>query len=703
MHPFRENHAWPSRPGVRPVFLAPGTIAQAAQFASRAIAYCNSFGARLALLWIATAPRPFLLSLPIARSLRLRAAMVRPEPPRPSPPAPAVATVTPLSSTATVGLIAMAVGALYLGSEILIPLALAILLSFTLAPIVIRLRRWGLGRIPSVLAVVLLLFIALLGVGSVVATQLADLATNLPTYEWNLRSKIRELRVAIPSGGVIERTQEMFGDLRRELQEEAKPPGEEEGEAAASGEGEQAKPVLVQVQRPPPTTLETLRDVGVPLIAPFATAGLVVVLVIFMLLQREDLRDRVLRLVGGREVARATEAMDDAAKRISRYLLMQLLINVLYGIPVAVGLYFIGVPNPILWGCLATVLRFIPYLGPVMGALLPISLSFAVSPGWTLPLLTVTLFVVLELFSNNVLEPWLYGSSTGLSPVAVLVAAVFWTMLWGPIGLLMSTPLTVCLVVLGRHVPQLGFFDVLLGDEPAFSPEVKFYQRLLARDPEEATELAEEYLEDGTLDELYDSVILPALVHAEHDRLRGSLPRAAVEEIAVDTIGVIDELEEEQNLLADGAAGATASPTEASILCIGARNGLDEAAAALLAHLLARSGVGARTVPRAAIAGRNLASLERQDVALICLSYVNPEATQHAQRTLRRLRQHFGAEVRIMVGMWTTDPTAGATQERLRASGADVVVGSLRQAVRQIEEDTSARPEATSGTRTTAA
>ncbi len=455
--------------------------------------------------------------------------MVRPEAPRPrSQPAPPVAAVAPMSPTATVAVLVVVVGALYLGSEILIPLALAILLSFTLAPIVVRLRRWGLGRIPSVLAVVLLLFITMLGLGSIIATQLADLATNLSTYEWNLRTKIRELRIAVPSGGVIERTSDMLQDLRQELQEVTRPPGEEaEGQGATSGESEPVKPVLVRVQSPAPSPLETLRDVGGPLIAPFATAGLVVVLVIFMLLQREDLRDRVLRLVGGREVARATEAMDDAGKRISRYLLMQLIINVLYGIPVGIGLYFIGVPNPILWGCLATVLRFIPYLGPVIGALFPIALSFAVAPGWTLPVLTLGLFVTLELFSNNVLEPWLYGASTGLSPVAVLVAAVFWTMLWGPLGLLMSTPLTVCLVVLGRHVPQLGFFDVLLGDEPALSPEVKFYQRLLARDPDEATELAEEYLEDGSLDKLYDSVILPALVHAEQDRLRGSLHRSS--------------------------------------------------------------------------------------------------------------------------------------------------------------------------------
>jgi hypothetical protein len=286
----------------------------------------------------------------------------------------------------------------------------------------------------------------------------------------------------------------------------------------------------------------------------------------------------------------------------------------------------------------------------------------------------------------------------------VLVAAVFWTMLWGPLGLLMSTPLTVCLVVLGRHVPQLAFFDVLLGDEPALSPEVKFYQRLLARDPVEAAELAEEYLEDGSLDKLYDAIILPALVHAEQDRMRGSLPRAAVEEIAEDTIGVIDELEEEY-LIADEAAGDAAAvalkPT--SVLCIGARNGLDEAAAAMLAHLLTRRGAGARAVSRAEIAGRNLASLEREGVAQICLSYVNAEATQHAQRTSRRLRQHFGTGVRVILGMWAAEPSPEAPRGLLEATGADLVVTSLRQAVRQIEEGMPERPEAAPRSQTSAA
>jgi predicted PurR-regulated permease PerM len=612
---------------------------------------------------------------------------------------------TSISPTAMIAGMALVVAALYLGSEILIPLALAILLSFMLAPIVIRLRRWHLGRVPSVLVVVLLLFVALLGLGSIVATQVVDLAENLPRYEWNLRTKIRDLRIAIPSGGIVERTSDMLRDLGEELEEATAPEksGAASGRAAQSGrepergrEAPPPEPVLVQVREPAPSPLQTLEEVAGPLVAPIATAGLVVVFVIFMLLQREDLRDRVLRLVGASDVARTTEAMDDAAKRISRYLLMQLVINVLYGIPVGVGLYFIGVPNPILWGLLATVLRFIPYVGPVIAALGPIALSFAVAPGWTLPLLTIALFVALELFSNNVLEPWLYGSSTGLSPVAILVAAVFWTTLWGPVGLLLSTPLTVCLVVLGRHVPQLGFFDVLLGDEPALAPEVRFYQRLLARDPEEAEELAEEYLEEESLDKLYDTVVLPALGFAEQDRLRGNLDRAAVQEIAEDTINLVDDLAEEYAGQTDESAEAAAPSANITVLCIGARNGLDEAAAAMLAQLLTSRGVGAKILPREIVSGKNMARLRGEDMTMICLSYVNPGATQHAHRIVRRLRQHLRSDVRIMVGLWTANSAAEPRQELLDATGADLVATSLWQAVRQIEDaDAPERTQAT--------
>jgi predicted PurR-regulated permease PerM len=599
---------------------------------------------------------------------------------------PAAPTTSP--TALLVGMV-IVVGALYLGSEILIPLALAILLSFMLAPIVIRLRRWRLGRIPSVLIVVVLVFTALLGLASVVGTQIVDLATNLPRYEWNLRSKIRDLSIAIPSGGVVEQTSEMLRDLGEEL-EEATAPAEK---AESGAEAPPPEPIPVRVQRPAPTPMQTLREIGGPLVAPIATAGLVVVFVIFMLLQREDLRDRIIRLVGASDVARTTEAMNDAAKRISRYLLMQLVINLLYGIPVGVGLYFIGVPNPILWGMLATILRFIPYVGPVIAALFPIALSFAVAPGWTIPLLTIALFVVLELFSNNFLEPWLYGSSTGLSPVAVLVAAVFWTTLWGPVGLLLSTPLTVCLVVLGRHVPQLAFFDVLLGDEPALAPEVKFYQRLLAHDPEEAEEIADEYLEEEELEKLYDAVIMPALGLAEQDRLRGALDRATVNQIAEDVIGLIDDLAvEHAPEFEEDAEDADVAPERPPVLCIGARNGLDEAAAAMLAQLLARRGFAATTMPHDVLSGKNMARLPGQEASTIFLCYVNPAATQHAHRVVRRLRHHLGSGVRIIVGLCTAGAAAEERNDLLEATGADQVATSLWQALRELEESRQPEP-----------
>jgi len=597
----------------------------------------------------------------------------------------------PASGMALLAAMAAVVAALYFGQDILIPLALAILLSFMLAPIATRLRRWGLGRVPSVIAVVLLVLVVLTGVGSIVAGQLVSLAGNISLYEWNLRSKIRSFSEAIPSGGVVDRTTQMLRDLRKEIEEATKEAeGGGSGQASLPGQPEAVEPVPVEVQQPGVPPLEALQQFAGPLVEPVATAGIVLVFVVFMLLQREDLRDRVIRLVGSGDVRRTTEAMDDAGKRISRYLLMQLIINVLYGVPVGVGLYFIGVPSPILWGLLATVARFVPYVGPIIGALFPIAVSFAADPGWTLPLLTVALFVTLELFSNNVLEPWLYGSSTGLSPVAVIVAAVFWTTLWGPVGLLLSTPLTVCLIVLGRHVPQLAFFDVLLGNEPVLASEVKFYQRLLARDPDEATEMAEEYLEEEPLDKLYDAVIMPALALAEEDRLSGSLDRDKVKEVADDTIGVVEYLAEEEGREVE-AADETPSAEPVGVLCIGPRNRLDEAAAAMLAHLLVRGGVNARTLPRDSVAMRNLARLERTGVTVICLSYVNPAATQHAQRVIRRLRQHFGPEVRILVGLWTAEAAPGEPEEALEVTGAELVATSLRQAVRQVQE--AQRPE----------
>ncbi|HET6519815.1 MAG TPA: AI-2E family transporter [Geminicoccaceae bacterium] len=604
-------------------------------------------------------------------------------------------TTPPTSATATTLILVVVVVALHFGRDILIPFALSVLLSFALAPITTRLRRWGLGRVPSVIAVVVLVFLVVIGFSALVANQVIHLADNLPRYEYNLRAKIRALGDAAPTGGVFERATQMVRDVGKEIEEVTGREAEETPSPAAPAEPadeaeEEREPIPVEVREPAPGPLQALWLFAGPLIGPLATAGLVVVFVIFILLQREDLRDRLIRLFGSGDVHRTTEAMNDAAERISRYLFMHLVINLLYGIPVAVGLYFIGVPNPLLWGLLATMLRFIPYAGPAIAMVAPIALSFAVDPGWTMPLLTIALFVTLELFSNNVLEPWLYGSSTGLSPVAIIVAAVFWTMLWGPIGLLLSMPLTVCLVVLGRHVPQLRFLEVLLGSDPVLEADVKFYQRMLAGDPVEATEMAEEFLEERPLEELYDGVIVPALAFAEQDRLRGALERDRQVVIAQDTMGVIEELRADDEELAAGdpaARAADEAPPPArpvTVLSVGARNSLDEAAAAMLAHLLARRGLTARVLPCETVSGGNLPRLERGGVALVCLSYVNPKALQHARRVVRRLRQHFPDGVPILVGLWHAEPAEGDPRDALAATGADLLATSLSDAAEQV-------------------
>ena len=505
-------------------------------------------------------------------------------------PRPALESTTapsPLSPTATILLTVATIAALYLGSDVLISLALAILLSFALGPPVTWLYRRGLPRVPAVLAVMLLVTLLLGGFAALVASQLTQLAQQLPTYEENLRIKARELAEAAPSGGVVNRASDLLRDLNREIDKiaagddsAANPGAAAAGSPQASRSGRSRSRSTSRQQTP----LSALAEFVGPLVQPIATAGIVLVFIVFVLLQREDLRDRMIRLFGMNDVHRATAAISDAAKRIGRYLLMQLVVNLLYGIPVGLGLYLIGVPNALLWGLLATVLRFVPYLGPILAAASPIALSLAVDPSWTTPLLTIALFVVLELFTNNVLEPWLYGASTGLSPLALIVAAVFWTTLWGPVGLLLATPLTVCLVVLGRHVPQLHIFEVLLGDTPVLEPDVKFYQRLLAGDPHDAEEVADDLLEERPLSEVLGRIVLPALVLADQDRQRGALaPAARARDCG---LGAGDRRRSCRDRGYDGRAegGSTGSvaarPVRRRAGCYGRRRGLDGGAPA---------------------------------------------------------------------------------------------------------------------------
>ena len=373
---------------------------------------------------------------------------------------------TAASPILTAGGIVLAIGGLYFGAEIFVPFALAILLSFILTPMVNLLRRWRVPRIAAVLIAVSLAFVVVAGVALVVGRQLVQLADNLPKYQTTITEKIHSLQKSAPGGGVISKVTTTVEDLSKEISG-----GDRKSEPAQPRLGSRAEePVTVRLEPPQPRPLELIRSVIGPLLAPLATAGLVVIFVIFVLLEREDLRDRFIKLAGAGDLQKSTQAINDAATRVSRYLVMQLIVNLLYGIPIGIALYFVGVPNAILWGLLAAVLRFIPYLGPFLAALFPIALAIAVDPGWTMLFWVVGLFLVAELISNNVVEPWLYGSSTGLSSLAIIIAAIFWTMLWGPVGLFLSTPLTVCVVVIGRYVPQLEFLGVLLGSDPVLAP-----------------------------------------------------------------------------------------------------------------------------------------------------------------------------------------------------------------------------------------
>ena len=361
-------------------------------------------------------------------------------------------------------------------------MTLAVLLSFMLSPVCDWLERHRLSRIPAVLVTAVLGFAALGLLVWIAVVQMTELAPKMPEYQANLQAKLHSANAyAIAALSKVTRAGR---DIGQNLPE---------SDGLQEPQGTSDRPYSVRVISSPASPLEVFGGVFGTVLGGLASAGIVIVLVVFFLIRREDLRDRFIRLIGKGQVTVTTQMLEDAGTRVSRYLSMLLLINATFGTAVGIGLYLIGLPNAVLWGILAATLRFIPYLGPWIAAAMPIGLAMAISTGWVAPLLTIGLFVVLELFSNNVMEPWLYGKRTGVSAVAVLVAAVFWTWLWGVVGLLLATPLTVCLLVIGKHVPQLSFLDILLGNEPVFEPAKRVYQRLVAGDQEEAAELVEDY------------------------------------------------------------------------------------------------------------------------------------------------------------------------------------------------------------------
>jgi predicted PurR-regulated permease PerM len=613
---------------------------------------------------------------------------------------PAQTRLTQQRGTALINMAvaALIIAALYFGREIFVPVALAVLLSFVLAPFVIRLHAWRIPRTASVLIVVFFGFAIIFSLGGLMVSQATHLAAKLPGYQQTLSDKVDSIRGLLGGSGPLEQASTVLKELGTQLQH-----------GNAADQPDQAKqatdrtiPIPVEVKQPDPGALTTLAKIIEPLLSPLTTTGVVVIFVTFILLQREDLRNRLVRLAGSGDIQRTTAALDDAGKRLSKLFLTQIVFNAVFGLAIGAGLEFIGVPSAPLWGLIAMILRFVPYIGALISAIFPLILSAAVGSGWEMLVLTALLFVVLEVLAGQVIEPLVYGHSSGLSPVAIILSASFWTWLWGPIGLVMATPLTICLVVAGRHIERLKFLEIMLGDRPPLTPAQLCYQRLLAADPLEAAEQAHDFLKEGSLEDYCDTILLKGLRLAEADRRLGHLDEERLNRITSTVHELVADLEEHH----DGAAtdhpsldmsanpGAAIALEQAmanrepieertgssrSVLCIPGSGKLDEAAALVLAYLLRHHGIGATAEEADALSMSKFFSFDMTDTSLACVCYVDEPSAAKIQATVRRLsKKKFDAHILLaLFGAEGTTPPVGEV-------GATVSGGSFSAALKDI-------------------
>ena len=576
------------------------------------------------------------------------------------------------------------VATLYIAQDVLVPITLAVMLSFVLSPLVDFLGRLGLWRAAAVAVSVLFALGAIGLIATLLGSQAATLAVDAPRYVEAVQSKVEKIQ-----GLATTRIATITALLNRGKPAPAAvavPAVRTRGgkaESTALPGGSQQQPVVVEIARPNSSVLAVARAVIQPILGPLETTLIVLIVAVFILMQREDLRDRFIRLFGSRDLHRTTIALDDAGQRLSRYFVSQLGVNSCFGVVIGVGLWLIGVPSAALWGVMAGLLRFVPYLGPLLAAVAPLTLAAAVDPGWWTAIYVALLFVIVEPLTGYVVEPLVYGHSTGLSPMSVIVAAVFWTWIWGPIGLILSTPLTLCLIVMGRHVKSLEFFDVLLGDRPALSEVDRFYQRTLANDPDEALDQAEKMLADRPLVDYYDSVVLPALRLAADDERRGTITRERTAEMIRSILAVISDLDQH----GDGKRAPTSTheriqrPPRGFVACVAGRGPFDDVVSAMLAQLLAQQGVVTRRVPYALASREGIAQLDLSVVQVTILSYLElAGAPAHLRYLIRRLRQRAPHAV-LIAGLWfQVDPVMTDAQQQ-KVVGADGYVASMREAL----------------------
>jgi predicted PurR-regulated permease PerM len=549
------------------------------------------------------------------------------------------------------------VGVLFWARSIFIPITLAIFLAFVLVPVVARLQRIGLGRTTAVITTVGLVICSSLGIGAVVVSQIMQLADTLPDRHEAIKAKVTAAREMVVGDG-----SNRFGQLVDDVT------------GIISPKPAQTNTMIVESSSPLTAQLNTYLS---PAAEMAGQAAFTFILTVYMLLRREDLRNRMIRLLGAGKVTTTTKAVDDASQRISRYLLSQFIVNSTFGLIIAIGMFALGVKYSILWGFIATIMRYVPYVGTWVGLIPPVLFSFATAPawggGWGQPIAVFALFIGLETFCNNVVEPTVYGQSMGLSEVAQLVAAAVWAFLWGPMGLILSGPLTVCILVLGRHVSRFNFWVVLLGDEPALEPRVAFYQRLTAHDQDEAADVAMDEAKKTSAEAVFDTVVIPALCLARRDREEGDLDAADMNYIVTAAREVADEVAE---LL----PAPTGNPNDrVRILLCPARDNTEQFAAELLALTLDSNRWEVKLAGDETLASELVEMVASFRPEVVLITAMPPGGLSHARYLLTRLRQRF-PDVKLLVGRWGEETTLESRSEAIRnADGVDRTLAESRK------------------------
>jgi predicted PurR-regulated permease PerM len=570
------------------------------------------------------------------------------------------------------------VAALYFGRSVFIPLALALLLSMLLAPAMSLATRLRVPRLLGLLAVGVLLGSVTFGLAWKLSIEFSDLTDQLPSYKATLEDKIQSV------GGLensnFSRVSEALSDLEAELVKSEKDGTKRPGIMGSSS----ARPVTVKVV-PPSNTMASVESA----LGSMGAAGMVIIFTIFILMGREDLRNRLIHLTSGGRLTVVTQAVDEATRRVQRYLFLQSAVNAMFGVIVGVGLSLIGIPEAWLWGLMAAVLRFLPYVGAPAAAVIPVVLSLAAFPGWGHGVATVAFFVVLEIVVANFVEPLLYGAQVGLSPLAILVSAVFWTLIWGFPGLILATPLTVTVVVMARYLPSLAFLRVLLGDQPEISPAGLYYQRLLASDQSEARQVLEQYLHDHSIEEAYSEVILPTLCLAEQDSHRSELDDATLRFILQSTREFVEDLDDGSIVAGPDTEFLMKAKASSSVLCLPARDEGDEIAGMLLSQAIARIGLSSENVPSTSIT-ETISAIKNLRPNVICISALPPFAVEHTRVLYSEIRSRF-PDLIVIVCLWRFTGDVAKAQRRLKIDTTHPIVCTLAEALEAVKQEIQGR------------